>query len=374
MKKRTLNCGIIAAVLLFLGLFISISRGIGFPLSQLVTVILSFLLIQLSFGFALFGIIKPQKSISGIILCSVAILGFVITYMMPMVIGIRELILDHIQDRSYSEDYFLDSNKNKIHFTLGEGNFLYGTTDYYPYDGIDKKYYFGVYNIDPDDEEYNKYTYCNWLFPENQNPMVGIESYYGCVEFEKANRQTKVYSGGSKCLVLPWGKNYAIWEKSKEKIPLKQPNIHREYNGKAETFVDTDVLYYIQALSLFDSGIYCDFIDFLLEKDMFICKNGTKKGGEWYYKNNVISGAATYFNNNELLEDSVIKIGTKIDELVSYMGPGHYYTTRENKTIEYSKTMVVGRFDEKLRATGLLFTYNDKDEITEIRFYCEPID
>ena len=150
-----------------------------------------------------------------------------------MVIGIRELILDHIQDRSYSEDYFLDSNKNKIHFTLGEGNFLYGTTDYYPYDGIDKKYYFGVYNIDPDDEEYNKYTYCNWLFPENQNPMVGIESYYGCVEFEKANRQTKVYSGGSKCLVLPWGKktslvrvfkrNFLSLEKERGKPPADPP-------------------------------------------------------------------------------------------------------------------------------------------------------
>jgi len=177
--------------------------------------------------------------------------------------------------------------------------------------------------------ENDKFPYCDWIALENGAHMIGL--HYFCkfyditLEEDKINRQTTMRDLNDR-LILPWGKFEAYYEKSGETISLKYPVVHIKTGCNisedgTDTFVDTDFLYYAGFLKLFDEKACKDFYDYLGTKWDVIKKNGEKINGEYYYKGNKISGAALDFYNNELFEDSVIKIGMSVDEVAAILGP-----------------------------------------------------
>ena len=170
MKRRTLICGILG-----LSLFVVSELLMFLPRGQEIPGLLAVFWLLGSFFapvFSLIGIIKPQKTKVGIILCVLGITFSVLNYV-PVVVSIMQIRTVE----KYTDEYFYDAQKKKVPYVLGEGYFDYNRHNIYDscYEGIDGEYYYDIYM----DGNGDSYTYCNWLFPENENPRMSLHSFFG---------------------------------------------------------------------------------------------------------------------------------------------------------------------------------------------------
>lgn len=287
---------------------------------------LGMIFLVLTFIFALVGMIKPQKSETGKTICFVGIL-------LPLLFASFFLIAPLLSKsiKHYTDEYLYDRENHKIGYIIGDGFFDYSRTDIYKGDGIKGaggNFFYDVYMGGTGKND--KFAYCDWLCLENGAHMIGLnyfcDFYDISCEVDKTNRKTIIWELSDR-LIIPWGSYQAYYEKSKETFDLKYPIVRRKTGDThisddgEDTFVDTDLLYYAGFLRLYDEEACKKHYDYLCGKWDIIKKNGEFIGGEYVYKGNKISGAAIEFNNNELIEDSVIKIGMSTDEAIKIFGP-----------------------------------------------------
>lgn len=337
LKNKQNRSGIISLILLLLSFVLFVVNAITISASGSATfVLLETLCFFLAFVFALIGIVRAIKNKKGFLICvpglALPLLHFCVSFAVFFA-EIRPLL-------NYTDEYVYDINKNKIEYRLGRGFLEYNRHDIFswiPYIGADGDYYYTVYLSGLNGERL-PLPYCYWLNLYEGNPMIGLSEfcdyYHYHIEEDENNHRTIIYQLNDR-LILPWGKYKAYYEKSGEEINLKYPIVHRDIEDRhtnesgSETFVDTDLLYYAGFLRLYDEKACKDFYDYLGTKWQIIEKNGEKINGEYYYKGNKISGAALYFYNNELFEDSVVKIGMSVDEAAAIFGPS-YKTNLKN--------------------------------------------
>lgn len=356
LKNKQNRSGIISLIFLLLSFVLFVVNAITISASGSVTLILlEPLCLFLAFVFALIGIVKAIKNKKGFLICvpglALPLLHFCVSFAVFFA-EIRPLL-------NYTDEYVYDSDRNKIEYDLLYGCFEYGRLDIFVpcYEGAYGNYYYTVHLSGLNGEPL-PLPHCDWLNLDGENPMIGISGfcdyYHYYVEEDEANHRTVIYQLSDR-LILPWGKYTAYYEKSGEEISLNFPIVHRDRGdchtneSGSETFVDTDLLYYAGFLRLYDEKACKDFYDYLGTKWEIIEKNGEKINGEYYYKGNKISGAALYFYNNELFEDSVVKIGMSVDEAAAIFGPSYKTNLKNHLNYWY--------FDMR---------YDENDLITEI--------
>jgi hypothetical protein len=327
LKNKQNRSGIISLIFLLLSFVINLINAFAFGGYSVILVLSESLSRILAFVFAVIGIVKALKNKKGFLICvpglALPLLHFCVSFAVFFA-EIRPLL-------NYTDEYVYDINKNKIEYRLGRGFLEYNRHDIFswiPYIGADGNYYYTVYLSGLNGERL-PLPYCYWLNLYEGNPMIGLSEfcdyYHYHIEEDENNHRTIIYQLNDR-LILPWGKYKAYYEKSGETISLKYPVVHIKTGCNisedgTDTFVDTDFLYYAGFLKLFDEKACEDFYDYLGTKWDVIKKNGEEINGEYYYKGNKISGAALYFYNNELFEDSVVKIGMSADEVAAILGP-----------------------------------------------------
>lgn len=336
LKNKQNRSGVISLILLLLSFVLFVVNAITISASGSATfVLLETLCLFLAFVFALIGIVRAIKNKKGFLIC---VPGLVLP-LLHFCISFAVFFAENRPLLNYTDEYVYDINKNKIEYRLSRGFLEYNRHDIFswiPYIGADGNYYYTVYLSGLNGESL-PLSYCDWLNLDGENPMIGLSSfcdYYDhTIKEDEANHRTVIYQLSDR-LILPWGRYTAYYEKSGEEISLKFPIVHRDSGdchteSGSETFVDTDLLYYAGFLRLYDEKACKDFYDYLGTKWQIIAKNGEKINGEYNYKGNKISGAALYFYNNELFEDSVVKIGMSVDEATAIFGPS-YKTNLKN--------------------------------------------
>ena len=264
---------------------------------------------------------------------------------------------------TYTNEYVYDKDKNKIEYRLESGFLEYNRHDIFSwicYPGVEGQYFYTVYLSGLNGEPL-PLPYCDWLNLDGDNPMIGLagfcDYYHHYIEEDESNKRTIIYQLSDR-LILPWGKYRAYYEKSGEEIILKYPVVHRN-NGDghinkdgSDTFVDTDLLYYAGFLKLYNEDVCNDFYEYLGTKWKVIEDNGDFVDGEYFYKGNQISGAAIFLRNNELLEDSVVKIGMCRDDVLKIFGPSR--KTGHSNCLEYD----------------LFELFYDENEIINVIYLC----
>lgn len=325
LKNKQNRSGIISLIFLLLSFVINLINAFAFAFGGYSVILgLSESLSRiLAFVFAVIGIVKALKNKKGWILCVPGIV-------FPLISFCFFLVALNKSQPAYTDNYVYDREKNKMEYCLGDGFFDYSRNDIYSgegFTGADGNFFYDVYMGGTSKND--KFPYCDWIALENGVHMIGLnyfcDYYHYHIEEDENNHRTIIYQLNDR-LILPWGKFEAYYEKSGETISLKYPIVHIKTGCNisedgTDTFVDTDFLYYAGFLKLFDEKACKDFYDYLGTKWDVIKKNGEKINGEYYYKGNKISGAALDFYNNELFEDSVIKIGMSVDEVAAILGP-----------------------------------------------------
>ncbi len=325
LKNKQNRSGVISLIFLLLSFVIKLINAFAFAFGgYIVILVLSESLSRiLAFVFAVIGIVKALKNKRGWILCVPGII-------FPLISFCFFLVALNKSQPAYTDEYLYDLDRDKTEYCLAYGFFEYARHDIFSgfcCPGTDGNYFYTVSS----DGVKGESPYCAWLnLYDYKNPMIGLlgfcDFYHYHIEDDDLNHRTIINQLNDR-LILPWGKYKAYYEKSGEEISLKFPIVHRSYGDShinesgTDTFVDTDLLYYGGFLMLFDEKACKDFYDYLGKKWDVIKKNGELINGEYCYKGNKISGAALDFYNNELFEDSVIKIGMSVDEVAAILGP-----------------------------------------------------
>lgn len=325
LKNKQNRSGVISLILLLLSFVIKLINAFAFAFGgySVILVLSESLSRILAFVFAVIGIVKALKNKRGWILCVPGIV-------FPLISFCFFLVALNKSQPAYTDKYVYDREKNKMEYCLGDGFFDYSRKDIYSgegFKGADGNFFYDVYMGGT--SENDKFPYCDWIALENGAHMIGLN--YFCkfyditLEEDKIKRQTTMRQLNDS-LILPWGKFEAYYEKSGETISLKYPIVHIKTGDchisedGMDTFVDTDLLYYAGFLFLYDERNCKEYFDYLDKKFHEIRQNGEFIEGEYFYKGNKISGPAMYISDNELLEDSAIKIGIHKDDVLSIFG------------------------------------------------------
>lgn len=320
-KSRTKFSGIISIILLISSEILLFRDFLLFEDNNYVSTFKAGIICGIfSVIFALIGIIKPQKTEMGKMLCSCGI-GC------PILFSLFVLFLFIIFKNTevYTDTYLYDKDRNKINYFHGEGYFKYDrlNLDDYPYEFYfenERKFYYeylfyGSQNSDKDPG----LPYCYYLCSEDDPnfSMIDLDDFckYNNITLEthEDSKTTEIINNG-KIIILPWEKyqandKYVIYN-------LKYPIMHWRNN----TYVGLEFLYQTGFIDLHDEEACVDFIKYLKKVNDYIYKNGEVSNGIYTYKGNEIAGACTYFYNNELFEDSKIKIGMNQKEVFSILG------------------------------------------------------